>query len=83
MKKMSKKPTNLDVINYSLTVGLILGITIGLASGVLGTNRYNEYKYGDCICPIDNKYQPANSASTASETLNLPSIPDIPDIEQY
>lgn len=74
---MSKKPTNLDVINYSLTVGLILGLAIGLASGAIGANRYNEYKYTDCICPIDNKYQPVNT--TASE---LPAIPNIPDIEK-
>lgn len=79
MKKMNKKPTNLDVINYSLTVGLILGLAIGLASGAIGANRYNEYKYMDCICPIDNTYQPANSASTASE---LPQIPNVPDIDE-
>lgn len=80
MKKMSKKPTNLDVITYSLTVGLTLGIAIGLASGVLGANRYNEYKYSDCICPIDNMYQP--TTPTASELPRVPHIPDIPDIEE-
>ena len=75
---MNKKPTNLDVITYSLMFGMIIGIAIGLASGVIGTNRYNEYKYTDCICPIDNKYQPARN-TTASE---LPQIPNVPDIEE-
>lgn len=79
MKKMNKKPTNLDVITYSLMFGIIIGIALGLASGAIGANRYNEFKYMDCICPIDNKYQPANSASTASE---LPQIPNVPDIEE-
>lgn len=74
---MNKKPTNLDVITYSLTFGMIIGIALGLASGVLGTNRYNEYKYADCLCPIDNTYQPATP--TASE---LPQIPNVPDIEE-
>ena len=78
MKKMNKRPTNLDVINYSLTVGLILGLVIGLASGAIGANRYNEFKYADCICPIDNKYQPVRN-TTAYE---LPQIPHVPDIEK-
>lgn len=76
---MKKTPTNLDIITYSLTFGMIIGIAIGMASGIIGTNNYNDYKYQDCICPIDNKYQPANSASTAS---TLPAIPNVPDIEE-
>ena len=75
-KKMKKAPTNLDVITYSLTVGLILGIAIGLASGVIGMNNYNEYKYSDCICPIDtpNRYQPIDAPNRG---LTIPNIPDI------
>ena len=78
MKKTSKKLTNLDVISHSLMVGMILGIAIGVTSGAIGANRYNEFKYTDCICPIDNKYQP--STPTASELPHAPHVPDIEDI---
>lgn len=77
MKKTNKKPTNLEVISHSLMVGMMLGIAIGVTSGAIGANRYNEFKYMDCICPIDNKYQP--TTPTASE---LPQVPHVPDIEE-
>lgn len=78
MKKMNKKPTNLNVITYSLMFGMIIGIALGMTSGIVGTNNYNEYKYADCICPIDNKYQPVRNTAA----YDLPAIPNVPDIEE-
>lgn len=78
-QKMKKRATNLDIITYSLMFGMIIGIVIGMTSGIIGANHYNDYKYQDCICPIDNKYQPANRASTAPA---LPAVPNVPDIEE-
>lgn len=75
---MKKTPTNLDIITYSLTFGMIIGIAIGMASGIIGTNNYNDYKYQDCICPIDNKYQPVRNTAA----YDLPAIPNVPDIEE-
>lgn len=77
-KKMKKRATNLDVITYSLMFGMIIGIFIGMTSGIIGANHYNDYKYQDCICPIDNKYQPVRNNTAPA----LPAIPNVPDIEK-